>query len=87
MLERIKERINIQRRITEMVLAEEAKARAYRALVGESLNYAIIQDMVNTVTNHPVEVTCTLKDGTSFKIVRQARDEKGRIPSGFEGTW
>jgi len=70
-IEATREKTAIRKQITAQVLESYQKTRQYRALVGSELNYAIIQDFVNAAARG-VEVAVTLRDGSSFKMTRQA---------------
>ena len=57
-------------RVARRQIAEKrAKDAAYKSLVGEALNYAIIKDLVNAARND-VKIIVTLKDGSVLQILR-----------------
>jgi hypothetical protein len=72
-VEILRERLEIRRRVVGMVEEEYKKRKQYQALVGQELNYPIIQDLINSVARgYQVSITVALAGGTSFKIERTA---------------
>lgn len=70
MLKKLKRRIAAYRKISAEIRQQEEKQKQYEALVGESLSYPIIKDLINTAQ---IGVTLTLffKDGTRAEIRRE----------------
>ncbi len=70
-LEAYKERQAIRKRISGLVAEEMLKRKQYQALVGQEMNYPIIQDLINSAARG-VEVVITFRDSTVMKMTRQA---------------
>ena len=70
-LEVFKERQAIRKRISGLVAEEMLKRKQYQALVGQELNYPIIQDLINSAARG-VEVVITFRDSTVMKMTKQA---------------
>jgi hypothetical protein len=81
-LEVFKERQAIRKRISGLVAEEMLKRKQYQALVGQELNYPIIQDLINSAARG-VEVVITFRDATVMKMTRQA----GMSPEDMKKAW
>lgn len=64
-----------------IVAEQEKRRKQYEALVGESLNYKIIKDLVHQASNNVV-IEVTLKDGSKLVIRREeAFDQLNKVRS------
>lgn len=70
-LEAARERQAIRKRIAGLVAEEMLKRKQYKALVGQDLNYPIIQDLINSAARG-VDVVVTLRDASVIKMTRSA---------------
>lgn len=61
----------------QMVKEQQRRERQYKELVGEQLNYQIIQDLINSA-RYDVVVYLTLKDGTRIEMRREDAFEKAK---------
>lgn len=68
-LEAFKEQQAIRKRISGLVAEEMLKRKQYQALVGQELNYPIIQDLINSAAQG-VEVVITFRDATVMKMTK-----------------
>ena len=81
-LEVFKERQAIRKRISGLVAEEMLKRKQYQALVGQELNYPIIQDLINSAARG-VEVIVTLPGAATIKMTRTV----GPSPEEMKKAW